>query len=252
MKKVDIKVLVIIIMSSFCLFTLKVTAQDEIDENLFWTEDSLLTQQIDSLGEDVVLKKLRSALSNAESYCTESDDVIHQDSASSWITLVRWSVITKDKESLDMAEGFSECISQGERGQWQFYLSAITKWGLYQNKTEGFTMKQKLDLILPYLLDDEENTRVFYEERMIDLGVGAIPEIIEWAQNNLIPRMDELNRDMLSEEDLKFTMEYDRFVMIFSLMFQSEKDKNLLSELSKSEDKNVRRFAEDTLDLIDI
>jgi len=152
---------------------------------------------------------------------------------------------------LDKIRELNKCVNEGDKGHWQYYLSYTTRWGVYFDETEGFTQTQKLNLILPYLFGEDEMTTIFYEERLIDLGPDVIQEVLAWTQENLIPRMDELDMIMRSEEDLKFTEQYDRFTEIFSMLFQSEEDKMVLIELKDSEDENSSRFATDVLGMVE-
>lgn len=236
-----------------CIFYLPnaSTAQEVDKENIFWLEDSLLTQRIDSLGSEKVVSAMRKDLGNAISFCNQKGAVIRQDSVNSWIRLVRWAVIMKDRESLDRIKLLYDSLSIGDKGQWQYYITNITSWGVFIDQTENYTKSQKLDLIISNMFDANEYTRNFYEERLIDLGPDAIQEVLDWAQLNLIPNMNELDIFMESEEDLKFTEQYDRFRMVFSMMFQSQEDKELLTDLQNSEDAYAERFVHDILEMIE-
>jgi len=229
-----------ICMSIICYLPTLSMAQVDDTEKMFWIEDSILTQQIDTLGSEKVLTDMRNALENAISFCRGNEEFINMDSVDSWVTLVRWAVIMKDRESLDRVRELSDCVSTGDRGHWQYYISYIMRWGVYFDQSENFTQTQKLNLILSNIFHDDEMTIIFYEERLVDLGPEAIPEVIAWAQENLIPRMDELDMFMRSEEDLEFTEQYDRFTTIFAMLFQSQEDKMVLIEMNESGDEKEK------------
>jgi len=244
-------VIYFVCVSLFCFLPNLSMAQEEDPENMYWLEDSILTRQLDTVDTEDVLTMLRNGLDNAISFCQGTEDFINKDSVESWVTLIRWSVIMKDGESLNKIRELNNCVNEGDKGHWQFYLSYMTRWGVYFDETDGFSQSQILDLILPYLFDEEEMNVIFYEERLIDLGPGAIPEVLAWAQENIIPRMDELDMVMRSAEDLKFTEQYDRFATIFAMLFQSEEDKMVLIEMNESGDEKERRFAMDVLGVIE-
>jgi hypothetical protein len=86
---------------------------------------------------------------------------------------------------------------------------------------------------------------------MIDLGSEGIPHIVEWVKSNLIPEMDELDKEMLSEEDYQFTRKYNRFVMVFSNIIISNKDKAQIQKLKNDQNPKIKRFANDVLKLVE-
>ena len=226
-------------------------SQENEEEEFNWTTDTILTQRIDSLGEEAVRSELRLGLSRAMDYCKDANAHIIEDSATTWVTYARWAVILKDANSLDLLEKLAESLAMEERGQWQYYTTYMAMWGVYEAKTQNFTVDQKLDIIFAGMFDQVKIRSGFYEDRMIDLGSGGISSILNWVKAHLVPQMDELDKEMLSEEDYQFTRKYNRFLMVFSNMIVSDKDKAQIQNLKKDEHPQLQRFASDVLDLVE-
>jgi hypothetical protein len=120
-------------------------------------------------------------------------------------------------------------------------------WAAHEGRTKHKTLSEKAHRILDHFHTGSAVQNAFYEERMTDLGTAGIPFILAWARENIVPGMDELDREMLSEADLAFTRLYDRFVMVFATMIDSG-NQHLVSSLLTEADTHTQRFARDVLE----
>lgn len=222
-------------------------AQRIHEDSLYWRQDTMLQARIDTLGHDVVVTEIRSAIQRAIEYCSNPDAFLTADSVSTWIGFMRWAVILDDSQSLRLIDDLIPVASHGDHGNWQFHFVYMAIWASYEGRTKHNTPTEKAHLILNHLNTGSALANVFYEERMIALGNDGIPIILEWAREKLVPRMNELDREMLSEADLAFTRLYDRFVMVFSTMIDSG-NQQLIRALLAEGDSHTQRFARDVLD----
>jgi len=75
-KNNNVKIL-FICLSIICYLPNLLLAQEEDPEKMFWQQDSVLTQQMDTVGSEEVLIKMRNGLDNALLFCRGPEDFIN-------------------------------------------------------------------------------------------------------------------------------------------------------------------------------
>jgi hypothetical protein len=241
------KLPLMLLVSLLTLTSLVAQVPDEANR-LFWSEDSLLTTRIDTMGKDYVLSEIRHGLRSAFAYCLVPDRWLSADSVSTWITWMRWAVILNDAESIETIDTLIPMVQEGERGNWKYHFTYMALWASFEGHHRGTPLHDRANMILDKLESGTPVENVFYESRMTELGFEGIPLILDWVRSNLIPHMHELDREMLSEADLEFSTRYERFLSVFSTMLVSDRERQMVGALKLDVDPNVQRFARDVLE----
>lgn len=222
-------------------------AQDTQTDSLYWVQDTILDQRIDTIGLDAVRKQIYSGIRNAIKFSQKPDAYLQPDSIEHWNQWIRWAVILNDKQGLNLINDLLRHLQSSHHGDWHYYFEFMTLWAAYEGRVKGYSLAQKSEVILSHFNKGNQVENDFYELRLLDLGTAGIPHILDWVRSHLISRMNELDREMLSEEDLAFTRLYDWFIMVFSNMINSE-NQEMIKALLAENDPHVRRFAKDILE----
>ena len=82
----------------------------------------------------------------------------------------------------------------------------------------------------------------------MELGSEALPHLIAYARETLIPQMEKLDTELTSEEDLKFVTDYLGFTDFVRVMITTDEDMGRFEELLSDPDPQVQRFAQDILE----
>jgi hypothetical protein len=229
------------------LFMQILYSQENEVERLYWSRDSVLQLRLDTTEREKVVADTREGIKRAVNYCKGKEAFLRGDSVDAWLVWMRWAVILEDKKSLELIDDLVPLAQQKDRGNWQYYFVQMTMRAAYEEQTKNQTPEQKTDNILSHLNKGNANEQRFYRERMMDLGPESFPAILEWSRLNIIPRMLELDREMLSEEDLQFTLVYNDFIIALSTMISSEQEAQWIRQWLKDADPNMQRFARDLL-----
>jgi len=237
-----------LIMTGLLFLSLQVLYSQENDvEGLYWSRDSLLQLRLDTTEKEKVVAETRDGIKRAISYCKGKEAFLQGDSVDAWLVWMRWAVILEDKTGLELIDELVPLAQQKDRGNWQYYFVQMTMRASYEGHTKNQNLGQKTNFVLSHLNKGSATEQRFYRERMMDLGPDGLPALLEWSRQNIIPRMHELDREILSEEDLQFTLMYDDFIGAISTMVRSDHERQLIRELLDDSDPAMRRFAKDLL-----
>ena len=235
----------------FLIFTLTaftgIIKSQEMPDSTFWYEDATLSKLIDSLGEENMISHVDTRLEDIVQFLKSSHPVIEDDSLSSWITAIRWAVILEEENLLEKVNSLISSAESGDRGNWQFYFVYMGLTGTYHAFSQSHSEEEEVELLLDNLDALNPIQQVFYEDRVMELNARALPAIIFYAKEMIIPNMNGLDDEKLSMEDFEFYDKYYQFVdLIINILDQGEGEK-LFEELLKTEDHNMQRFARDVL-----
>ncbi|HLF63553.1 MAG TPA: hypothetical protein VI603_07365 [Saprospiraceae bacterium] len=222
-------------------------AQGVLTDSLYWVQDTILDRRIDTIGLNAIRKQIYSGIRKAIKFSKKPDSYLQPDSIEHWNLWMRWAVILNDKQGLKLINDLLLRLQNSQHGDWQYYFEFMTLWAAYEGRVKGYSIAKKSEVVLSHFNNGNPIENDFYEQRLLDLGTVGIPHILAWARLHLISRMSELDHEMLSEADLAFPRLYNRFVIVFSSMINSENQK-LIKVLLAEDDLHVQRFAKDVLD----
>jgi len=233
----------------FLVVGVKALAQSQ-EDSLFWAADPALEVLIDSFGRDYMIAEVNKNLASGIDFC-QKQQLLDEDSIAVWVNAIRWGVILGDENSMQLLSDFIATASEGERGPFQYYFNYMAMWGLFSHQTKAISGQEKIALIIHRIQNPGGYYPEFYEDRLMESGPAALPQMIEYAREHIIPNMAELDKTMESEEDLQFTIDYLALIDLFKNMIKSNKDRHLFKNLLKEEAPDVRRFARDVLNFED-
>lgn len=249
MKKIDfIKkyIRIIFIVFYITMFTGIIKSQ-EVSDSLFWSEDDTLTSLIDSLGKEEMVSQVNDRLDDIIQYLKTDKTIIEDDSLSGWINAIRWSVLLNEDNLLEKVSTLISYAESGDRGNWQFYFVYMALTGTYHAISQSQSEFEQVEFLFRKLDASNPIQQVFFEDRIMDLDEQALPAIISYAREGIIPYMNSLDGEKLSMEDFNFYDKYYQTVDLIINILDQKEGRSLFKELLTEKDPNAQKFARDVL-----
>jgi hypothetical protein len=232
------------ILAVLCLGPAK--AQGESDP-FYWIQDTTLLSRLDTVPLEQVIAELNKGLDRIVAFLSTTPSLLLIDSITSWNQIIRQAVILKNPGSEHLIDTIACVASQGDRGHWQYYFVYMTLWASYLNATDSFSTGEKALYVLGRIDTQNQDHKIFYEDRLLDMGPAVLPTVISWARENIIPEMNPPDKQMLSEEDLEHYNSYHHFIDLVNMLVKKDEEQKLFRDLLMEKDPEVQRFARDVL-----
>jgi hypothetical protein len=219
----------------------------DVDDEAFWTADTLLTARVDSLGREAVVAEVEEALAGVVSSYSDTAAVIDDEELATWVRAIRWAAILRDEHAIPLIEAIAE-LPRLHPADIHYRLTYMARWGLYRIRDKDKPPAEKVEVLMRDFFADDQFAQVFAQDRIMDMGSEALPYLITYAREAVVPRMGELDKDVTSEEGFKFVAQYLHFTDFLRAMIQTDDDKALFEVLLTDPDPAVRALAGDVLE----
>jgi hypothetical protein len=220
----------------------------DVDDEAFWAADTLLAARIDSLGREVVVQEVERALREAIEAYSDTSAIIEHEQLQEWVQAIRWATILRDDKVIPPLEAITQLELRKNQVDVYYRFTYLARWGLYRIRTEALSSGEKTDILMDDFFSEDQFLQVFVQDRIMELGSEALPSLIDFARENIVPRMDELDKELTSEEDLRFVTDYLYFTDFLKVMIETDGDKALFEGLLRDPAPHVQTFAEDVLE----
>ncbi len=226
-----------------------VRAQNEYDP-LYWSVDSALEARLDTVSRETVTREVAARLSYILATTSGEAAYLPIDTINAWNGVIRQAVILGIPAFGKPLEAIAAAAPEGSRGHWQHYWVYMSLWGAVRLSAHGLSDHEKAVFYLTKLDSAPPDQQIFYEDRLLDLGSAALPAAIAHARTTVVPRLQQPDREMLSEEDLIPYGAYYLFLDLVGGMVKTGADRDLFRELLKEPGGDMRRFAREVLDIV--
>jgi hypothetical protein len=215
-------------------------------EDLYWTSDAALAARIDSLGHEQVRSEVRAMLGDIITACSQPPRRFNYPDIEAWATGLRWTAILADRQSLPLIDRIAALEPSAGLQDVHHRLTYLARWTAYRIRSRDQSLAQRVATLAEGLFAGEEGGSAFAADRLRDLGSPVLPELLQYAREQVIPEMGQLE-EAFTEEELEFTYRYLQFTDLLREMLTSEDDRRLLGELRDDPDPHARLFASDVL-----
>jgi len=209
--------------------------------------DSLLAARVDSLGLEAVLNEARGTLVTASVKLADPAAGVSYDESEAWLDAMRWAALLGDEASLPMLDAVAGAPWREAMSALLPRLTHFARLATYDIRTRAKSPAEKATALLPQLLSPDTAARDFAADQLLRLGSPALAPLLEYVRAEILPRVAAAPAEPFSEEDLQPQRDYLFASDLVRSMISTDKDRALVEALLRSDDPQLRAFAEEVL-----